>query len=463
MALNHFKFSRGFRSDLPEFLLIQLSWLLLLTNLLNLEGGIDERAFFIGVALLGTFYLLKMCGYFNSLRLVPRKSDLFSILFALPVAVVLAGMIVEHSLSVVVAERWRLFAAGFVAAIGIFVCHYYLARIILKLRGGKKIVLDLLPLKATAVIKEFAGLGLAGAVEFLSKANLNEYLLRGAADEICLVVISKQSAREFHNDRALLRAHLAGIPIVDGCTMINELVGRVDLSRTDLWSYVLAALPQTAFLRAYGVFKLVLEPVIAAVLAVLLAPLLAVIAVLIKLNSPGPVFYRQVRTGVHDREFVLIKFRSMYEHAEDSGPQWSSGNDRRITSLGCFLRATRLDELPQLWNVVRGEMSFFGPRPERPEIYAKLKQEIPLFPMRTVVRPGLTGWAQVCMGYAASVEDSRAKLEYDLYYIQNMSPRLDLITLILTLQVIIFGPDVIRRRRYAALVREKSNRTAASA
>jgi len=125
--------------------------------------------------------------------------------------------------------------------------------------------------------------------------------------------------------------------------------------------------------------------------------------------------------------------------AEANGLRWASDNDDRTTKLGRFMRRTRLDELPQLWNVIRGEMSFCGPRPERPEIYQALAREIPLFPLRTLVRPGITGWAQVYAGYAASVAESALKLEYDLFYIQNISPRLDLIVLIKTIAVALCG------------------------
>lgn len=129
----------------------------------------------------------------------------------------------------------------------------------------------------------------------------------------------------------------------------------------------------------------------------------------------------------------------MNVNSEDQGPRWADLEDDRLTPIGNFIRRSRLDELPQLWNVIKGEMSFFGPRPERPEIYAKLRNEIPLFAMRLIVRPGITGWAQVCAGYAASVAESRLKLEYDLFYIQHMSPRLDLVILLKTLKVILLG------------------------
>ena len=201
----------------------------------------------------------------------------------------------------------------------------------------------------------------------------------------------------------------------------------------------MAATPQTTPLRAYSSVKTVLEPLVAIALGIILAPVMVTIAIVIRSTSKGPILYRQNRTGYLGKNFTLVKFRSMFIDSEANGPQWCCDNDSRITPVGKFLRKTRLDELPQLWNVLRGEMSFVGPRPERPEIYSRLKKEIPLFSMRTIVRPGITGWAQVVAGYAASVEESQLKLEYDLYYIQHMSPRLDLIVLAMTLKVAIFG------------------------
>jgi lipopolysaccharide/colanic/teichoic acid biosynthesis glycosyltransferase len=190
-----------------------------------------------------------------------------------------------------------------------------------------------------------------------------------------------------------------------------------------------------------------LEPCLAVCLGVLLLPVIGVLALLIKLTSRGPVLYSQARTGYLGNMFTLLKFRSMVLDAEADGPQWAEDNDARATPLGRFMRRTRLDELPQLWNVIRGEMSFCGPRPERPEMYKQLEKDIPLFRMRTIVRPGITGWAQVCAGYAASVEESVKKLEYDLYYIKHMSPRLDAVILLKTLLLFLFDARSERPQR----------------
>jgi sugar transferase (PEP-CTERM system associated) len=168
------------------------------------------------------------------------------------------------------------------------------------------------------------------------------------------------------------------------------------------------------------------------------APLMLLVAGLVKLSSSGPVFYHQERVGLAGRVFTVHKFRTMQQDAEArTGPMWSQKNDARITSVGRFLRRTRLDELPQLWNVLRGEMSLVGPRPERPKFVEQLTAEIPFYGQRHVVKPGLTGWAQVRYTYGASVEDAIEKLQYDLYYIKNLSIALDLVIIIDTIKTVV--------------------------
>jgi lipopolysaccharide/colanic/teichoic acid biosynthesis glycosyltransferase len=162
-----------------------------------------------------------------------------------------------------------------------------------------------------------------------------------------------------------------------------------------------------------------------------------IVACLIKLESPGPVLYRQERVGLRGRSFSLWKFRSMRIDAEASGARWAAQRDPRVTRIGALIRAHRIDELPQLVNVLRGEMSLIGPRPERPIFVDQLVREIPDFAARTRVLPGLTGWAQVNFPYGASVEDARIKLDYDLCYIRNRSLRLDLRILLRTVAVVL--------------------------
>jgi exopolysaccharide biosynthesis polyprenyl glycosylphosphotransferase len=170
-----------------------------------------------------------------------------------------------------------------------------------------------------------------------------------------------------------------------------------------------------------------------------LAPLLIVTAIAIKLDSPGPVLYRQRRIGFRGKNFEVFKFRSMMVDAEKDGPQYASANDSRITWVGRFIRKTRIDEIPQTINVLRGEMSFVGPRPERPEFVGELEKAIPQYHNRHIVKPGITGWAQVKYEYAASVEGAREKLRYDLFYIRHFTPLFDIVIILMTIRVAVFG------------------------
>ena len=176
--------------------------------------------------------------------------------------------------------------------------------------------------------------------------------------------------------------------------------------------------------------------VLAGVLLVISAPLMAVAAVLIKLEDGGPVLFAQIRTGIYGETFRLNKLRSMRTDAERHGARWASRSDPRITRVGYWLRRLRIDELPQLWNVIKGDMSLIGPRPERPELEDKLEAKIPHYRVRHWIRPGLSGWAQVCYPYGASVDDSRSKLSYDLYYLRNFSLPLDLLILLKTIRLV---------------------------
>ena len=167
-------------------------------------------------------------------------------------------------------------------------------------------------------------------------------------------------------------------------------------------------------------------------------PVMVLAAVLVRLDSPGPVFYRQERVGLGGRRFILFKFRSMVDNAEKHGPAWAVKSDPRVTRVGALMRLTRVDELPQLLNVLRGEMSIVGPRPERPHFVEQFNASIPFYADRARIKPGITGWAQVNYPYGASVEDARQKLAYDLYYMKHRSLWLDVLTLVATVRVILF-------------------------
>lgn len=228
----------------------------------------------------------------------------------------------------------------------------------------------------------------------------------------------------------------AAPPIPHGLSQCNYHPGQLDLDAlTSDWRASAVAAPSTTARAAQRSLDLVLS---LAGLALTL-PLLLLVTVLVKLDSPGPVFYRQERVGLGGRTFVLVKFRSMRKDAEAAGPCWASERDLRVTRLGRLLRLTRIDELPQLLNVLAGSMSLVGPRPERLHFVGQLTQVIPHFADRVAVKPGLTGWAQVNYPYGASVEDARQKLAYDLYYLQHRSLLLDLRILLATIRVVLCG------------------------
>jgi exopolysaccharide biosynthesis polyprenyl glycosylphosphotransferase len=188
------------------------------------------------------------------------------------------------------------------------------------------------------------------------------------------------------------------------------------------------------------VVKRTFDIVVSAALLVVAAPVIALASLLIALEGGGPIIYRQDRIGYRGQRFTVYKLRSMSKDAEKDGkPAWAGKNDARVTRVGRWIRRARIDELPQLLNVLKGEMSFVGPRPERPEFVAMLTEQIPYYAVRHSVKPGLTGWAQVRYSYGATVEQSVRKLEYDLYYVKNHTLLLDLVILLETVRVVLLG------------------------
>ncbi|MEP6703202.1 MAG: TIGR03013 family XrtA/PEP-CTERM system glycosyltransferase [Acidobacteriota bacterium] len=253
------------------------------------------------------------------------------------------------------------------------------------------------------------------------------------------VVIGIREQRGEFPVEALLRLRLAGIvAIEESPSFIERVAGHVYLEMLrPSWLIFSHFRPDT---RVKTLAREVLYRFLALVGLVVSAPIAIAAAVCIKLNSRGPFLYRQQRVGKNGRIFELIKFRSMKVDAEKTGsPIWASANDDRATGVGRFIRKIRVDEIPQFWNILKGEMSFIGPRPERPEFVEQLSKEIRFYEHRHLVAPGLTGWAQIQYPYGASVEDARRKLEYDLYYIKNQSVTLDVLILLETVKTILFG------------------------
>ena len=225
--------------------------------------------------------------------------------------------------------------------------------------------------------------------------------------------------------------------ICDGHHLFEEVSGRLSIDSLRPSVLIFSAGFRRRLISLVN--KRLFDVVVSAVGLVMLIPLFALIAALIRLDSPGPVFYRQVRVGLRGRAYMIWKFRSMRQDAERSGPRWAQANDPRISRIGWWLRKTRIDEFPQLINVLRGEMSLVGPRPERPVFVQDLRITIPYYDIRHTVRPGVTGWAQVKFRYGASEKDSHTKLQYDLYYVKNLSLLLDLKILTHTIRVMMLG------------------------
>lgn len=238
--------------------------------------------------------------------------------------------------------------------------------------------------------------------------------------------------------RLLLSLKSRGVLIQDGTDVYEAVTGKVPIESLRLsWLLFSPGFHVSRFLVIYKRLASIVASIIGLILSL---PLLPFVALVIKLTSPGPLFYKQKRVGKDDTVFDCYKFRTMRADAEaDAGATWATDDDPRITRVGRFLRAARLDEIPQLWNVLRGDMSLVGPRPERPEFVEGLTKEIPLYHLRHAIRPGITGWAQVRYRYGSSVEDAKEKLRYDLFYIKNMSPGLDLLIFLQTIKIILWG------------------------
>jgi len=286
---------------------------------------------------------------------------------------------------------------------------------------------------------EIVGWAGESGTSYLTRDSLSKILQElGRKQSIDRVIVALADRRATMPLEDLLTLKLSGIKIQDGTGLLEEISGQVEVD--ELRPAWLVFSEGFRLSSAYRVVRRVISVLCSVVLLLLTLPLIPIIIVVIKLTSPGPVLYCQERTGLRGSNFFCYKFRTMRPDAEaDTGPTWASDDDPRITGFGRILRRTRLDEIPQLWSVLRGDMAFIGPRPERPEFVEKLNKEIPYYGLRHIIRPGLTGWAQINFGYCSSVEEAKEKLRYDLYYIKNGSLALDFIILFETAKTVVFG------------------------
>ena len=269
----------------------------------------------------------------------------------------------------------------------------------------------------------------------IKEMNLARYALEHKIHSIVISLKDRRGTLPIHE---ILECKMNGIEVMEWPTFYEKNMNKIDIMNVNPSHLVLGDGFQRN--RITIVLKGVMDRALALVGLACFAPFGVLIAIAIKRNSPGPVLYSQERVGLNGKTFKILKFRSMVVDAEKNRPpQWASELDPRITKVGRFLRKTRLDEVPQLINILKGEMSFIGPRPERPFFVEELEKCIPFYGLRHVTKPGLSGWAQIRYRYGATVDDAVKKLEYDLYYIKNLSIFLDLMIFMETIQVILFG------------------------
>ncbi|MGL5124100.1 MAG: exopolysaccharide biosynthesis polyprenyl glycosylphosphotransferase [Fusobacteriaceae bacterium] len=256
--------------------------------------------------------------------------------------------------------------------------------------------------------------------------------------KISLVILGKTNFTK-EEIKNLFEIRISGVEVKNYYDYMQEIEGKIDVE----------SISEDWILNAYG-FKLlysnfeiqikrVFDIILSVIIGVITLPIMMLAYIIVGLESKGPIIFSQKRVGKNNVEFNVHKFRSMRNDAEKDGAKWAQVNDPRVTKFGNFMRKTRIDELPQLWNVLKGEMSFIGPRPERMVFIKELEKTIPYYNLRHLVKPGLTGWAQVMYPYGASIEDAKNKLEYDLYYVKNQNMHLDMVIIFRTLKTIIFG------------------------
>jgi sugar transferase (PEP-CTERM system associated) len=266
--------------------------------------------------------------------------------------------------------------------------------------------------------------------------NFARYVEKLNVSEVVLALEERRNALPLQD---LLRIKTLGVHVNDLSSFFERETGRIDLDSVDpSWLIFSDGFSSGRWLSSIA--KRVFDVTASVILLILFGPVVALFALLVKLDSKGPAFFRQERTGLYGQPFYITKLRSMRTDAEGDGKAvWAQANDPRITRIGRFIRKTRIDELPQAWSVLKGEMSFVGPRPERPQFISELQTQIRYYNERHVVKPGITGWAQINYPYGASIDDARQKLEYDLYYAKNYTPFLDILILLQTLRVVLWA------------------------
>ena len=428
-----------------EFVLISSSALLAIVLTINLMGSttVSYEPFAVGILLLSLTYIAIF--YLSDLF----KPESYSVKWQTTVRIVRATIIVNVALSILFyylqpINNWSLILLANTAILPAAVIAW--RTIFTELLKIKFPVKKVLIIGSGALAKTIGrevyrrsenGAELLGFIDNdpskFGVSIVNPGIIGGYGDiagavtdnDINRVIIALEDRRAKLPISALLACRLKGVMIIEGETFLEELTGKISLERLKPNWLVFA--DGVKSLRSRKIFKRIFDQIVSVIAVVIAAPIMAFTAILIKLESRGPVFTSQVRIGEQGEEFNLHQFRTMrYETEQMTGPVWTMRNDDRITRVGKLIRKTGINKLPQLINVLRGEMSFVGPRPERPLFIEHLKHVVPYYEVRTAVKPGVTGWAQVCYPYGTSVEDALGKLQFDVYYIKNMSPLLDI-------------------------------------
>lgn len=266
--------------------------------------------------------------------------------------------------------------------------------------------------------------------------NLRDLVVAAQASEVVLALDERRKSVPLDD---LLRVKTTGVAVHDISSFLERETGRIDLDSVQP-SWLIFSDGFSSGQRISMVIKRTFDIVVSALLLMIAGPIILITAIIVKLESPGPAFYRQIRVGRYDEPFEILKLRSMRQDAEAGGKAvWAQKGDARVTRVGRIIRLIRVDELPQMWTVLKGGMSFVGPRPERPQFVTELEEKLPYYAERHMMKPGITGWAQINYPYGASLEDARHKLEYDLYYTKNYSLFLDILIILQTLRVLLWA------------------------
>ncbi len=325
--------------------------------------------------------------------------------------------------SLLAGEPERVLVLG-TAPAGIYLVREILGRPDLRLK-----IVGFLDEKGENIGKSLVNPGIIGACSDVEKIVVQE--------KIDKIVISLSERRGYMPVRQLLGLKFAGVSVESADTTHEKIFGRIFLERlSPSWLILSDGFRKSWFLL---IVKRAIDLVVSLIASIVFLPIAALVAAAIWIEDGSPILFTQERVGLKGRGFNILKFRSMFKNAEENGPIWASTDDRRTTRVGRIIRQFRLDELPQLINVLRGEMSLVGPRPERPVFCHMLEESVPLFSQRYTARPGITGWAQIKYKYGGSIEEAKTKLEYDLFYIKHLSITLDLLILFETAKVMISG------------------------